>query len=492
MDHHHGFRQRDSTGSIRELDYTGCLELMLTNNVQIGTNWGTSSKQDQVRWEESDCNNQIENRDDVPLVDDEYLWLELFKDSPEALRKIRPINQSLLGNDGVKWWMNQSHTFEFPALEGAWRHCGMAKAQMPAEKIAKQAVLYLHSKGSTKAEWFGEAFRWRQVMNHFVIHRYQSCLQQLQCGYSTCGANLQKAAFHLATWLHYSGNFWWARCDYIVQLPSPRPAAIELTPRRNCENCHNSNPPTGRFIAEWWLLSSAEQQQSLRSTSGASPLQTNSDGGGNNNAVTTGGGGGGNVFKNCWGTPGVHVSGDRSHGSDTWDCITTYFGGLPDQCNPEPFETPMCATGWEGGGIQVGCRDSSTIVGVDFVDFGLPEGSCAGSFTHSPHCNTIRGFAVGHTEFRNQTNAVKSSTDFLHLAVDICVGHKFCRVQCDLRTDNPDGLPAYALGCNFLAWDKVRPGSEVPRDSRRALLQITDPCPLTRKRTVIKVTCGDS
>ena len=44
--------------------------------------------------------------------------------------------------------------------------------------------------------------------------------------------------FGTVPWKHYSGNFWWARCDYISQLNSPFPDVMKrykMLNRMNCE-----------------------------------------------------------------------------------------------------------------------------------------------------------------------------------------------------------------------------------------------------------------
>ena len=54
------------------------------------------------------------------------------------------------------------------------------------------------------------AGHWRDLMNAFTIEFPSICLRALLAGYSTCGSEYQDA--------HYSGNFWWARCDHVARL----------------------------------------------------------------------------------------------------------------------------------------------------------------------------------------------------------------------------------------------------------------------------------
>jgi hypothetical protein len=97
--------------------------------------------------------------------------------------------EAALGEEASEWWHQQSnHGYEFPALEGAWKHCSSIGGQGAehTQRAKKHAVLYLHTKGSTKPDWLGEGYNWRNIMSHFTIDHFLSCLQQLQCGYRYC------------------------------------------------------------------------------------------------------------------------------------------------------------------------------------------------------------------------------------------------------------------------------------------------------------------
>eukprot|EP00668_Euglena_longa_P004922 GGOE01005776.1.p1 GENE.GGOE01005776.1~~GGOE01005776.1.p1 ORF type:complete len:449 (-),score=105.98 GGOE01005776.1:650-1867(-) len=87
----------------------------------------------------------------------------------------------------------------------------------------KQAfVYYLHSKGGCCGRSRVLAARdrqdnndavvsWREYMNAFNIEFPSICWRALLQGYSTCGVDNQDR--------HYSGNFWWANCYHVAQLP---------------------------------------------------------------------------------------------------------------------------------------------------------------------------------------------------------------------------------------------------------------------------------
>ena len=82
-------------------------------------------------------------------------------------------------------------------------------------------VLYLHDKGTRRPA--GEASQvdsflrqadWRRLQEYFLVEIFEDCIAALEAGYNTCGALLRR--FPL---MHYSGNFYWARCDYVAGLP---------------------------------------------------------------------------------------------------------------------------------------------------------------------------------------------------------------------------------------------------------------------------------
>ena len=108
-------------------------------------------------------------------------------------------------------------------------------------------------------------------MVHFAITRYVDCARHLACGYAACGSMLNVGGSG-GTWAHYSGNFWWARCDYVRRLEPLRVERLDMT-----THTPKGDPPKGRYLAEWWLGSIAGQNH----TRGAAPVR----------------------FKNCWAQP---------------------------------------------------------------------------------------------------------------------------------------------------------------------------------------------
>ena len=60
-------------------------------------------------------------------------------------------------------------------------------------------ILYIHNKGSTKkmCNNINGQYYWRQLMNYWLIEKYQKCINNLNKSYLTCGINVSKNIFTL-------------------------------------------------------------------------------------------------------------------------------------------------------------------------------------------------------------------------------------------------------------------------------------------------------
>eukprot|EP01038_Epipyxis_sp_PR26KG_P005720 gene5720-7902_t len=115
-------------------------------------------------------------------------------------------------------------------------------------------VLYFHPKGSFSpkgSEKETENRKFRKVLNYFVLHTY--CYKALLNGFDVCGARLSTLPY-----LHYSGNFWWARCTYVNTLIDPRKMSVgselqiktlQLYDLSNHTWCFGGE----RFFSEAWI-----------------------------------------------------------------------------------------------------------------------------------------------------------------------------------------------------------------------------------------------
>lgn len=94
--------------------------------------------------------------------------------------------------------------YEFPTLSLVQGICNRADC----------LVWYIHSKGVTQTgEVKARVEDWRLYMEHFVIEKHALCIESLR-DHDVCGVN-----WSLLPKPHFSGNFWWARSDYIKTLP---------------------------------------------------------------------------------------------------------------------------------------------------------------------------------------------------------------------------------------------------------------------------------
>lgn len=108
--------------------------------------------------------------------------------------------------------------FEFPTIQWMHRFCQSNDGQ----------VLYLHTKGA-----FNDTpctHDWRRYMQHFLIERHEDCLKALT-GSDVCGVD-----WLMFPWPHFSGNFWWARSQYVRTLEDPD--SIPVVPLLNLGKRH--------------------------------------------------------------------------------------------------------------------------------------------------------------------------------------------------------------------------------------------------------------
>ena len=99
----------------------------------------------------------------------------------------------------------------------------LALLQKRAIETPEARFLYIHTKGVTS--FFNLAVRdWRRYMTFFVVGQHRRCLDALSRS-EACGVDLVKEpAFH------FSGNFWWARGNYINKLPAISAISDPLAP----------------------------------------------------------------------------------------------------------------------------------------------------------------------------------------------------------------------------------------------------------------------
>eukprot|EP01036_Dinobryon_divergens_P025338 gene25338-33872_t len=119
-------------------------------------------------------------------------------------------------------------------------------------------VLYFHMKGGSNPLLRNQQAR--EVLGAFTLN--PSCIDALD-RFQTCGWRLSPVPY-----IHYSGNFWWARCEYISGLVDPKTMMIE-SPRQQemdtgtAKYAHKAVVRMeicvglGRFFGEAWIGSAA-------------------------------------------------------------------------------------------------------------------------------------------------------------------------------------------------------------------------------------------
>ena len=161
------------------------------------------------------------------------------------------INKYIAGVDKIK--ISNSYTqnyFEFEALRVVQTLCLKYNCN----------VFYMHTKGAGISEANKSFYHnatdlpylltcvasWRKFMESYLLHKADLMLSKL-VEYDACGVNLCEEPKK-----HFSGNFWWARSEYVNKLPK-----IDLLERTN------------RWAAEFWIGSGDGAFLNLESNSNA-------------------------------------------------------------------------------------------------------------------------------------------------------------------------------------------------------------------------------
>lgn len=105
-------------------------------------------------------------------------------------------------------------------------------------------VLYFHDKGSFHNTTYNEQFR--AMLNCYVLNTH--CIAALD-QHDTCGWRISPIPF-----IHYSGNFWWAKCSYVNKLVDPMISKTNETfivaAMNELNGCVGLR---GRYFAETWI-----------------------------------------------------------------------------------------------------------------------------------------------------------------------------------------------------------------------------------------------
>jgi hypothetical protein len=99
---------------------------------------------------------------------------------------------------------NDLHQYEFPGIE---------MVQQIAQQKSAAKILYMHTKGLLhyKQNTETNVRLWRKYMEYFNMEKWQECIKALDCA-DICGVDLSRSP----SGSYFSGNFWWARANYIT------------------------------------------------------------------------------------------------------------------------------------------------------------------------------------------------------------------------------------------------------------------------------------
>lgn len=104
-------------------------------------------------------------------------------------------------------------------------------------------VLYFHDKGSYHHSYANVKFC--AVLNCYVLN--PNCIDALD-DHDTCGWRISPTPR-----VHYSGNFWWARCSYVNTLIDPMAPINNQTFIDGAKNLGRCVGLDGRYFAETWI-----------------------------------------------------------------------------------------------------------------------------------------------------------------------------------------------------------------------------------------------
>lgn len=157
------------------------------------------------------------------------------------ISEIEEINISVVGTNKIKLPKNEKikiifksenvELFEFPILNIIKNYSKMNNCN----------ILYMHTKGASKSNKCIDD--WRKYMLYFNVYKYKDAVEKLK-EYDTYGVDLRNNPT-----LHYSGNFWWGRSEYIRTLPEFSEMKTIISERHKAEFwiCYNK----GKHYNAW-------------------------------------------------------------------------------------------------------------------------------------------------------------------------------------------------------------------------------------------------
>ena len=118
------------------------------------------------------------------------------------------------------------------------------KIKQFAENNPDTNILYIHTKGVSYEDSYVEETDWINMMLYFLLKKESIKLletfETLGCNYTENGRDFHPDGSTTLAPPHYSGNFWWARSDYLKNLePIPKESFV----KNDCEYWLMRNKP---------------------------------------------------------------------------------------------------------------------------------------------------------------------------------------------------------------------------------------------------------
>ena len=171
----------------------------------------------------------IKNSKLINNVDNIFICFIGNNDIPISDLDISNYNYNYNYNIKIIKLSNNLSDYELPTLNFLNNFC----IENPTDN-----VLYLHTKNVGKEINLCIEDQ-IEYMLYFLVSKWEKCINHL-LEYDTCGVDLRNEPT-----LHYSGNFWWSRADYIISLPS----IVEFNDLNKYPNPLNSV----RHNQEFWI-----------------------------------------------------------------------------------------------------------------------------------------------------------------------------------------------------------------------------------------------
>jgi len=167
-----------------------------------------------------------------------WVFREIYRelDKSGLLRDATEVHLSLVGKSGFRFPEKDNFILHHSTDLAYGEFATLEILHQRAQNFPSANYLYIHTKGISK--FWNKAIRdWRKYMTFFCVNEYRNAVKILG-DYDACGVDLSPIPK-----THFSGNFWWARGEYLKCLPS-----IASISKPGAEFTHSL-----RHNAEFWI-----------------------------------------------------------------------------------------------------------------------------------------------------------------------------------------------------------------------------------------------